>query len=85
MVHDHLIAEDTSKKVEDKGEFLPTTSSDNTEDFYNSGVTTCIVNSVGVYGATTFKYRVAGSIVMAVKILVGVSNHILAVKAVNSG
>lgn len=72
-------------KVREKGEDFPTPTSDNTEDFYNSGVTTCIVNSVGVYGATTFKRRVAGSILIAVKILVGVPNHIFAVKAINSG
>lgn len=84
VVHEHLMTDDTSKSVEERGEVLPSTSPDNTEDLYNSGVTTCIVNSVGVYGATTLKRRVAGSIVIAVKILVGVPNHILAVKAMNS-
>lgn len=84
VVYEHLIAEDTPNKVVEKNEKLPTTTRDGAEDMYNSGVATRIVDVVGVYGATTLKCCSVLSNPIAGKILVGVSEHALAVRAVNS-
>lgn len=67
-----------------KNEDFPPTTSDGAEDLYNSGLASCIVDVRGVYGATTFKCCVAGPMVIAVKVLIGVTEYALAACAMNS-
>lgn len=78
------MADDTSEHVESRGEVLPAAASDEAEDLYNSGVTTRIVERVGAYGTTTLKCRSVGPSHMAVKVLVGVTEHTCAVRAINT-
>ncbi len=78
------MADDTPKKVESPNEKFPTTARDETEDLYNPGVTTCIVEVRCAYGTTTLKRCSVLSNVIAVKSVRGVPEHTPALCAINT-
>lgn len=84
VVHWHVMTDDSPVNVEKYDEVLPPPTPDESVDLYNSGLTSRMVDVVGAYGSTTFKWCLAGSIVAAVKMLIGVTEYAFAVWAINS-